>query len=160
MKKLLILAALAVATGAARAADENTGHRFMFADEIADYARIVDNGDGTASITIVTTNGTEVTATVYNKATVDTALAGKVPTTRKVNGKALNADVTLYGGDVQLSSTDSTTLKAALESKADAANIPTLQVDGTALGSSDTAELGNGYIKVDGDGHAVLWVRK
>ena len=40
-----------------------------------------------------------------------------VPTSRKVNNKALSSDVTLYGTDVAMSSTDSTTVKAAIDGK-------------------------------------------
>lgn len=38
----------------------------------------------------------------YSKSTLDTALSGKVPTTRKVNGHALSADVTVSKSDVGL----------------------------------------------------------
>lgn len=40
-----------------------------------------------------------------------------VPTTRKVNNKALSSDITLYGTDIAMSSTDSTTLQAAIDNK-------------------------------------------
>lgn len=40
-----------------------------------------------------------------------------VPTSRKVNNKALSSDITLYGTDIAMSSTDSTTVKAAIEDK-------------------------------------------
>ena len=40
-----------------------------------------------------------------------------VPTSRKVNNKALTADITLYGTDVAMSSTDSTTVKSAIDGK-------------------------------------------
>ena len=45
----------------------------------------------------------------------------RVPTTRKVNGKALSADVTLYAGDVAVSSSDDTTVASALSNKVDKA---------------------------------------
>ena len=44
-------------------------------------------------------------------------VTGYVPTTRKINGKALSSDVTLYGTDIAMSSSDSTTVKAAIEDK-------------------------------------------
>lgn len=59
----------------------------------------------------------------------------RVPTTRKVNGKALSADVTLYAGDVAVSSSDSTTVASALSNKVD-------KVTGKGLSTNDytTAE--------------------
>lgn len=42
---------------------------------------------------------------------------GYVPTSRTVNGKALSSDITLYGTDIAMSSTDATTVKAAIEAK-------------------------------------------
>ena len=44
----------------------------------------------------------------YTKSTLDTALSGKVPTTRKVNGHALSADVTVSKSDVGLGSVANT----------------------------------------------------
>ena len=43
---------------------------------------------------------------------------GAVPTTRKVNNKALSADVTLTGEDIKTSSTDDTTLSSQLSNTA------------------------------------------
>lgn len=40
-----------------------------------------------------------------------------VPTTRKINNKALSSDVTLYGTDIAMSNSDSTTVKAAIDGK-------------------------------------------
>lgn len=45
-------------------------------------------------------------------------LAGKVPTSRTVNGKALSSDVTLTGADIAVSGTDATKISAALAGKA------------------------------------------
>lgn len=59
----------------------------------------------------------------------------RVPTTRKVNGKALSADVNLYFADVKTSATDTTTLATALGNKVD-------KVTGKGLSTNDytTAE--------------------
>ena len=46
-------------------------------------------------------------------------LAGKVPTSRTVNGKALSSDVTLTGADIAVSGTDATKINAALAGKVD-----------------------------------------
>lgn len=40
-----------------------------------------------------------------------------VPNTRTINGKALSSDITLYGTDIAMSSSDATTLKAAIDGK-------------------------------------------
>lgn len=46
-------------------------------------------------------------------------LAGKVPTSRTINSKALSSDVTLTGADVAVSGTDATKINAALAGKLD-----------------------------------------
>lgn len=69
---------------------------------------------------------------------------GAVPTSRKVNGKALSADVTIYGGDIKRSASDSTTLNGSIDSKVALAKV---QVNGTAITSSTVVELGQCYIK-------------
>ena len=56
----------------------------------------------------LTTNGTTT-----SWANVD--LTNYVPTSRTVNNKALSSDITLYGTDIAMSSTDSTSLSAAIE---------------------------------------------
>lgn len=43
--------------------------------------------------------------------------SGYVPTSRTINGKALTSDITLYGTDIAMSSTDATTVKSAIDSK-------------------------------------------
>lgn len=53
----------------------------------------------------------------YTKTDVNGLLAGKVPTSRTVNGKALSSDVTLTGADLAVSSTDATKISAALAGK-------------------------------------------
>ena len=45
---------------------------------------------------------------------VKTTLAGLVPTSRKVNGKALSADVTLTGDDIAMGADDAESLRAAM----------------------------------------------
>ena len=47
-------------------------------------------------------------------------LAGKVPTSRTVNGKALSSDVTLTGADIAVSGSDPTKIDAALAGKQNA----------------------------------------
>lgn len=42
-------------------------------------------------------------------------LSGYVPTSRTINSKALSSNVTLYGTDVAMSSTDATTVKTAID---------------------------------------------
>lgn len=54
---------------------------------------------GLEEITVDASLSSSSTNPVQNKA-VNTALAGKVPTTRKVNNKALSADITLTAADV------------------------------------------------------------
>jgi hypothetical protein len=78
--------------------------------------------DGTASV------GTE---TKYAKGDhVHPTDTSRVPTTRKVNGKALSADVNLYFADVKTSSSDDTTLASALGNKVD-------KVTGKGLSTND-----------------------
>ena len=43
--------------------------------------------------------------------------SGYVPTSRTINNKALTSDITLYGTDIAMSSTDATTVKSAIDSK-------------------------------------------
>lgn len=50
-------------------------------------------------------------------------LAGKVPTSRTVNGKALTGNVTLTGADIAVSGSDTTKINAALGAKADKTNL-------------------------------------
>lgn len=64
------------------------------------------------------------------KPTYTASEVGAVPTTRKVNGKALSADVNLYFADVKTSSSDSTTLATALDNKVD-------KVSGKGLSTND-----------------------
>ena len=64
--------------------------------------------------------------------------SGKVPTTRKVNNKALSSDITLVGTDIPVSSSDSTKVDSALASK-----VPnTRKVNNKAL-SSDVNLVGS-----------------
>lgn len=78
--------------------------------------------DGTASV------GTE---TKYAKGDhVHPSDTSRVPNTRKVNGKALSADVDLYFADVKTSASDNTTLASALGNKVD-------KVTGKGLSTED-----------------------
>lgn len=54
---------------------------------------------GATKVTVDSALSSSSTNPVQNKV-VNSALAGKVPTSRKVNGKALTADITLAAGDV------------------------------------------------------------
>lgn len=65
----------------------------------------------------------------------------RVPTTRKVNGKALSADVILYAGDVAVSSSDDTTVASALSNKVD-------KVEGKGLSTNDFTDADK--TKLDG----------
>lgn len=70
-------------------------------------ATLTDNTDGTYALVEGTTS-----ATVYDKATLDTALAGKVPTTRLVAGKPLSADVDIVPADIGAVSQNTLTVLA------------------------------------------------
>ena len=68
---------------------------------------------------------------------VKTTLAGLVPTSRKVNGKALSADVTLTGDDIAMGADDAESLRAAMAKRAvgsavlpDNADLDTVTVSG------------------------------
>jgi hypothetical protein len=87
------------------------------------------------------------------------SLSGYVPTSRKVNGKALSSNITLYGSDVAMTSSDATKVDAAVNAKVPLAN---LKVNGTALTSATTVELGTAYIlytTTGGKTTAVLYAR-
>ena len=81
MKKLILIAALA-ATFAALAADTDCG-ALITTGNIADSAKVENltgANAGKATITINNNSGTAQSVTVYNAATVDTALSGKAST--------------------------------------------------------------------------------
>lgn len=95
-------------------------------------------------------------------------LSGYVQTSRKVQGKALSADVTLYGSDIAMTSSNSTKLDAAITTLQTATNnlttavngkvgLSQLKINSTALTSGSTVELGQYYIaNVDGKPHLML----
>lgn len=56
---------------------------------------------------------------------------GYVPTSRTINSKKLTGDVTLYGTDVKMSSTDSTTVNAAIGNRV----LKTTKINGTSIGT-------------------------
>lgn len=62
---------------------------------------------------------TDATGNVSFNVPTEASHVGAVPTTRKVNGKALSADVDLYFADVKTSASDNTTLVSALGNKVD-----------------------------------------
>lgn len=82
---------------------------------------------------------------------------GKVPTSRKVNGKALSSDVILYGGDVAMSSSNTTTLKSAIDSKVSAVTYDatnkkiTRTINGTAADVVTVATLKSAMSLAKGD---------
>lgn len=96
------------------------------------------------------------------------SLSGYVPTSRKVQGKALSADVTLYGSDIAMTSSNSTKLDGAITTLQTATNnlttavngkvaLSQLKINSTALTSGSTVELGQYYIAtVDGKPHLML----
>jgi len=85
---------------------------------------------------------------------LDTALNGKVPTTRKVNGKALSEDIELVGDDIYVYNTSSagSTVEEALEdlyTKVSQAAASGVQSFGGQIGAItvDTANTTNGQVK-------------
>lgn len=85
---------------------------------------------------------------------LDTALNGKVPTTRKVNGKALSEDIELAGDDIYVYNTSSAgaTVEEALEdlyTKVSQAAASGVQSFGGQTGAItvDTANTTNGQVK-------------
>lgn len=85
---------------------------------------------------------------------LDTALNGKVPTTRKVNGKALSEDIELVGDDIYVHNTSSAgaTVEEALEdlyTKVSQAAASGVQSFGGQTGAItvDTANTTNGQVK-------------
>lgn len=85
---------------------------------------------------------------------LDTALNGKVPTTRKVNGKALSEDIELVGDDIYVYNTSSagSTVEEALEdlyTKVSQAAASGVQSFGEQTGAItvDTANTTNGQVK-------------
>lgn len=85
---------------------------------------------------------------------LNTALNGKVPTTRKVNGKALSEDIELVGDDIYVYNTSSagSTVEEALEdlytkvSKAAASGVQSFGGQTGAI-TVDTANTTNGQVK-------------
>ena len=75
MRKIIAIVALA-ATSAALAVDTDAG-AIITDKNLSQYAKVENAANGTATVTIVDTNGTANAVTVYNKSTLDTALAGK-----------------------------------------------------------------------------------
>ena len=82
---------------------------------------------------------------------LDTALNGKVPTTRKVNGKALSEDIELVGDDIYVNNVSSagSTVDEALEDLYTKAAASGVQSFGEQTGAIivDTANTTNGQVK-------------
>lgn len=94
------------------------------------------------------------TLTISKISGLDTALNGKVPTTRKVNGKALSEDIELVGDDIYVYNTSSagSTVEEALEdlyTKVSQAAASGVQSFGGQTGAItvDTANTTNGQVK-------------
>ncbi len=75
----IIMLAAAFAAVAVFAADQDLG-KIITDGNIADVAGVTNAGDGTATVSIKDNTGTANSVTVYNKSTMDTALAGKAST--------------------------------------------------------------------------------
>ena len=74
--------------------------------------------DGQIYYNTDTTKGIKVYKTNAWKRLLDEDdVSNYVPTSRKINNKALSSDVTLYGTDIAMSDSDATTVKAAIDTK-------------------------------------------
>lgn len=78
MKRIMILSVLMCGLCAALHAATDMGV-LVTSKNITDYAKAESGSGGTATITIVDTNGTANAVTVYNKSQMDSALSGKAP---------------------------------------------------------------------------------
>lgn len=94
MRKIIAIVALA-ATSAALAVDTDAG-AIITDKNLSQYAKVENAANGTATVTIVDTNGTANAVTVYNKSTLDTALAGKADSSA-LDGKVSKNGDTMTG---------------------------------------------------------------
>lgn len=102
--------------------------------ELASEASVRANADTALAGSITSAVAAQHTADqseFANASTTTTALAGKVPTTRTVNGHALSADVTVSKSDVGLGSVDNTADTAKPVSTPQATAIAVVQSDVT-----------------------------
>lgn len=74
------------------------------------------NGVTNAYIKSIVYSNSQYTITKQDNGTLTIALAnlGGVPTTRTINGKALNGDITLYSNEIPISTTDGRSIKTLL----------------------------------------------
>lgn len=83
---------------------------------------LAPGGDYLAKEDVVAPSDTAETGQAADAKATHDQLAGKVPTSRTINGKALSSDVTLTGADIAVSGSDATKISAALAGKEDASN--------------------------------------
>lgn len=80
---------------------------------------LAPGGDYLAKEDVVAPSDTAETGQAADAKATHDQLAGKVPTSRTINGKALSSDVTLTGADVAVSDSDATKISDALAGKLD-----------------------------------------
>lgn len=107
------------------------------------------------AITIDTAISSTSTNPVQNKV-INTALNGKVPTTRKVNGKALSSDITLGSADILVAG-DRTIDDAFSSVNTSISNLGTSKQDALVSGTNiktinNESLLGSGNITIQGGG--------
>lgn len=83
---------------------------------------LAPGGDYLAKEDVVAPSDTAETGQAADAKATHDQLAGKVPTSRTINGKALSSDVTLTGADIAVSGSDATKISDALAGKEDASN--------------------------------------
>ena len=88
---------------------------------------------------VITLGGSTITPLTSHQ-----SLSGYVPTSRTINTKALSSNITLYGSDIAMTSSDSTKLNAAINAKV---SLDKVKINGASMTSSTTVELGQCYIK-------------
>lgn len=103
---------------------------------------------------VITLGGSTITPLTSHQ-----SLSGYVPTSRTINTKALSSNITLYGSDIAMTSSDSTKLNAAVNAKV---SLDKVKINGASMTSSTTVELGQCYIKYttsNGKTTATLYAR-
>lgn len=110
MKKMMILCAAAIVAASTYAAATDMGV-LITSSSIEDYAKVENATNGTAAITIVDNNSVSQSVTVYNKATLDTALGGKADKATTLSGYGIN-DAYISSGTIHLGSESITPLTA------------------------------------------------
>lgn len=103
---------------------------------------------------VITLGGSTITPLTSHQ-----SLSGYVPTSRTINTKALSSNITLYGSDIAMTSSDSTKLNAAVNAKV---SLDKVKINGASMTSSTMVELGQCYIKYttsNGKTTATLYAR-